>query len=313
MRLLRNMQLKILAVVFAMILWFHVATNQRYDLEILYKITFVNMPESLALVEAPPTDVAVHMRGSGKALMRLMWGDRRWPIDLSRAKPGPQQIPILAANVPLYGIQDLEVMGLADHDTVTVILDSLGQKVVPIRSSVEIEADEGFIYTTAPILTPDSTTISGPLANVQRVQEVWTRPEVIQKARSPVERLLPVMPPNSYGVATDVGQVRLYQKVEPYLRREFASVPVHVKTGAITEELAVSPTHVRVEVAGPQSAVVQLAADSIIVSCEPRFLEETQVVVRAAVTVPPHLQVLKLDPDSVTVERRERTRADSGD
>lgn len=312
MRLFRNLQLKILAVIFAMILWFHVATNQRYDREIVYTINFVNIPETLALAEPPIDEVAVMMRGSGKGLMRLMWGERRWPVDLSRAKAGRQQIPILADNVPMYGITDLEVLGLLDHDTITITLDSISQKTVPIRSSVQIETTEGFVSAGTPRLTPDSTVVFGPSRSLDEIHEVWTRPEFVTNANSPVERLLPVLPPTAFGVTTGVQQISLYQKIEPYLTRSFDAVPVRIEGQPNADNIQISPDRVFVEVAGPQSAVVQLVPDSINVVCHPLFLEDTPVFVRASATVPAPLRVLKLSPDSVTVERSERTRADTG-
>lgn len=312
MRLLRNFQLKILAIIFAMVLWFHVATNQRYDLEILYTISYVNVPNKLALVAQPVDEIAVMLRGSGKGLMRVMWGERRWPVDLSRAKVGTQRIHIQAENVPLYGIADLEVLGLLDYDTVTVTLDSLAQKTVPVRSAVVINTSEGFVSSTEPILTPDSAVIFGPRANVEQIQDVWTQPNVIENANSPVERLLPLLPPAAFGVNTGVQQIRLYQKIEPYLTRAFESVPVRIEGQPNPEEIAISPDRVFVEVAGPQSAVVQLIVDSILVVCHPLFIDDTPVFVRTSVTVPAPLRVLKLSPDSVTVGRSERTRADTG-
>lgn len=313
MRILRNIQLKILAVIFAIVLWFHVATNQRYDLEIAYQLAYVNIPDSLAMTEAPVNEVAVMMRGSGKGLLRLMWSERRWPVDLSRAKVGKQQVHIVADNVPLFGIQSLEVLGLLDTDTVTVTLDSLGQKTVPIRSTVEVGTTDGFICATDPVLTPDSTVLHGPRSNLARIVEVWTKPEMIAGVNNPVERLLPLLPPTSHGVTSGVSQIRFYQKVEPYLTRAFEAVPVHVDGQRDPEDVTVTPANVTVQIAGPQSAVVSLVADSIAVTCEPNFLTADSVFIPAVAVVPAHLRVLKLSPDSVTVERRERTRADSGD
>lgn len=313
MRIFRNIPLKLLAIVFAMVLWFHVATNQRYDLEIPYTFSYVNIPTSLALVDPPVDQVSVLMRGSGKALLRLKWGERRWPIDLSRAKVGRQQIHILADNVPLYGIKDLAVLGLIDSDTIMITLDSLGQKTVPIRSAVEIDTRDGFVCATNPVLTPDSTVLHGPRANLAKIVEVWAKPEMIVDVSNPVERLLTLLPSGVYGVTSGVQQIRFYQKVEPYLTRAFESVPVQVDWHQSPEEIGVSPDRVAVEVAGPQSAVVQLMPDSIKVTCAPVFLDAERVTVPATAAVPHPLQVLKLSPDSVTVERRERTRADSGD
>lgn len=313
MRIFRNLQLKLLALVFAMALWFHVATNQRYDLEILYSINFVNIPHALVMAEASDTQVAVLIRGSGKGLLRLIWGERSWPVDLSRAKVGRQQIRIQPDNVPLYGIKDLEVLGLVDEDTLTITIDSVGQKTVPVRSAVEIETSVGFVRSTDPVLTPDSIVLSGPRSSLARIEEAWTQPDVIENVRDPVERLLSLMPAREFGVMADVKQVRLYQKVEPYLTRAFSSVPVHVRGEISPDEFDIRPGQVLVEVAGPQSAVIQLVAESIGVVCEPSSISATDRFVRASATVPSPMQVLKLSPDSVTVERHERTRADSGD
>lgn len=313
MRILRNIQLKILAIIFAMVLWFHVATNQRYDLEIAYQLAYVNIPDSLAMTEAPVDEVAVMMRGSGKGLLRLMWSERRWPVDLSRAKVGKQKIHIVADNVPFYGIQTLEVLGLLESDTITVTLDSLGHKTVPIRSTAEVGTTDGFVCATDPVLTPDSAVLHGPRSNLAKVVEVWTKPEMIPGVNNPVERLLPVLPPTVYGVTSGVSQIRFYQKVEPYLTRAFEAVPVRVNGQRSPEEVTVTPTNVTVQIAGPQSAVVALVADSIAVTCEPNFLTADSVFTPAVAVVPAHLRVLKLSPDSVTVERRGRARADSGD
>lgn len=313
MKFFRNMPLKLLALVFAMALWFHVATNQRYDLEVDYKVKYVNIPPALAISEAPDQDVAVLLRGSGKGLMRLMWGERYWPVDLSRARTGRQQIHILTDNVPLYGIKDLEVLGFVEDDTLTVTLDSLAHKTVPVRSAVIVETSEGFTCATDPVLTPDSAQLSGPRSSLATVDEVWTQPEMIENVRDPVERLLSLLPVSAYGVSSSVQQIRVYQKVEPFLTRSFAAVPVTLRGQGGVSGIAIRPDRVAVEITGPQSAMTQLVADSIIVACDPLLPSDSRLSMRPHVAVPAPMRVLKLSPDSVTVERRERTRADTGD
>ncbi|HWO58079.1 MAG TPA: hypothetical protein VNN55_10980 [bacterium] len=313
MRLLRNIPLKILAIAFAMVLWFHVATNQRYDLAIRYNLSYVNIPAHLTMSEAPVGSVSVLLRGTGKALLRLKWGECRWPLDLSRGHVGTQPIPLQRENVPLYGIKDLEVLELLDHDTITVTLDSLATKTVPIRSAVEVKTDEGFVCARPPQLTPDSTALTGPRSALAEIAEVWTQPQVINNARDPIERLLAVLPPPGHGITSAVSEVRYYQKIEPYLTRAFEAVPVRLDGFDHPEAAVPEPTHVRVEVAGPQSAVVQLAPSAIAVVCDRLREEEDRLILRAVASVPDPLRVLKVSPDSVTVDRRGNQRADSGD
>lgn len=138
MTILRNISLKLLALFFAILLWIHVATNQRYDLEVQYRLAYVNVPDSLVFTETPTTTIEVFMRGSGKGLIRLLWSERRWPIDMTRSKAGVHKIHLSAENIPVYGIQGLEALGLLDSDTVTVVLDSIGHHTMPAHSSGDV-------------------------------------------------------------------------------------------------------------------------------------------------------------------------------
>ncbi len=159
MKILRNISLKLLALFFAILLWIHVATNQRYDLEVQYRLAYVNVPDSLVFAETPTTTIEVFMRGSGKGLIRLLWSERRWPIDMTRSKTGVHKIHLSTDNIPVYGIQGLEALGLLDSDTVTVVLDSIGHRTVPTRSSGDVHAAGSPVLSRASLLAPDSSRI----------------------------------------------------------------------------------------------------------------------------------------------------------
>jgi len=150
MAIFRNISLKLLALFFAILLWIHVATNQRYDLEVPYRLAYVNVPDSLVFTETPTTTIHVFMRGSGKGLIRLLWSDRRWPIDMTRSKAGMHKIHLATDNIPVYGIQGLEALGLLDSDTVTVVLDSVAHRPAPAGIGGAASTLESIVLSRTP-------------------------------------------------------------------------------------------------------------------------------------------------------------------
>jgi len=312
MKILHNIPLKLLALFFAILLWIHVATNQRYDLEVQYRLAYVNIPDSLVFAQTPTSTIDVFMRGSGKGLIRLLWSERHWPIDMTRAKVGVHRIHLTTDDIPVYGIQGLEALGLLDSDTVTIVLDSVGHRTVPTRSGGDVHAADGFVLSRAPVLTPDSVHLSGARSTLARIDAIYTEPFTVSNLTEPVEKVAALALPSEVALDAPARRCQLYLNVEPYLTREFTSIPVTINPARGGDTLEVWPNRVIVSIAGPQSAVTQLPADSIHVDCAPPPIRGNRTMASVRAKVPTPLQVLKVNPDSVTVERHGRARADTG-
>jgi hypothetical protein len=90
-------------------------------------------------------------------------------------------------------------------------------------------------------------------------------------------------------------------------QRVFTDLPIEVVHPRGSDSSGVLPAVVTLEVGGPESAVTALVADSISVRCVIDRGDTTGVRRSLWVHIPEPLRVLKMTPDSVTVERHART------
>jgi YbbR domain-containing protein len=87
--LTRNWQLKLLALVVALALWFFVASGETSERTISAPIEYLRLPPGLVLAGSPPASVLLQLRGRRAVLARLSPADLRLQVDLSGASAGP--------------------------------------------------------------------------------------------------------------------------------------------------------------------------------------------------------------------------------
>jgi hypothetical protein len=298
----RHPELKLIALGLAVLLWFHVATNQAYDINVNYSLHYVNLPDSLVIAAPPPVRALVRMHGTGKTLLRLLLQERRWPIDLSRAVAGPITVRLHPEFVPRYGMAGLEVGELAGPADLPLLLDSLGQRTVPIIAAAVIQTIPGFVLVGSPILTPDSVRLTGPRAALVGIDHVRTRSITYGNVKQTQRLALDLVRPPGYEVTMDPKQTYIYQKVEPYLRREITSLSVQIVSA--TDELSRAvPDRVTVELGGPQSAMTSVTPESVSVRLTVAPDDAVGARLPLTVRVHPPLEVLRVVPDSVILQR----------
>ena len=75
--ILRNFGFKIVAVVMALLLWFHVATEKVYEYTKSFPVEMSNVPEGLVLAREVPKEIQVKIQGKGKELLKLLLMEKR--------------------------------------------------------------------------------------------------------------------------------------------------------------------------------------------------------------------------------------------
>jgi len=297
----RHFELKLLALALALLVWFHVATNQAYDIDVTYQLSYVNLPPLLTLAAPPPARATVRLRGAGKTILHLLLQDRRWPVDVSAAESGPMAVHLAPELAPRYGIVGLEGIELVSPAQLRLLIDSVGRKKVPVVFAAAVQTEAGYVAVGAPVLTPDSVTVSGPRSALAAIDNVSTRSLVRRDLRQTIAESVNLVTPPGYHVRIEPTQARYYQKIEPYVRRTLAALPIRVSRSNPSDSMAVVPPQATVEVGGPQSAMNAVAPDSIdvFVAVTPGIAAAELVPVSARVHPP--LAVLKVLPDSATV------------
>jgi hypothetical protein len=252
------------------------------------------------------------MRGTGKLLLPTLWQALRWPIDLSSTrKAGVVTIPLAPADVPLSGIEGVKALDLLGPDDLILVVDRIGEKMVPVVSNCAFEADLAHVCVGTEEWTPDSVYLTGPKTVLTGINSVFTRRIRLTNLSEPVDQDVELMPPPVYGVTLSPKRVQLHRMVEAYVQREFANRTVQVTMPDTPDTFGVVPEVVSVRVGGPESAMDRIAPESVSVGYVASVKDTTGARRRVWTHIPAPLRVLKITPDSVTVWRdgRSRTRA----
>jgi hypothetical protein len=311
--IVRNPGLKIVGLILALLLWFHVATNKHYEIDLQYALEYINLPEALILTAAPKEGIAVRLRASGKQLLRLWWTNRVWLLDLLGVGTGEVALNLRTGDIPLYGIEDVTVLGFAESGRLNLWLDSLEMKTVPVYTNEAFIAAPEYVRIGPLVLIPDSVQLSGPRGLLAGIDALALEPIDREEWSEEINEAVAVALPPAYNVQCAPNEVRIYQAVEKVTIRVFDSLPVTIVMTDPDELCTVKPPWVSVEVRGPESQMQFLEPDSVKVVYAAARGDTSGARCALWVDVSPPFQVLKVEPDSITVHRNEDLRTDSGD
>ena len=178
--LLRDLPLKLLALVLAVALWLSVAWEPVVERHLDVPLGIQNLPAGLELVEVPEA-VAVRVRGASSIVSGLAAGDVMAILDLTDEHPGPRRLfDMLSAGrlqVP-FGVEVTRVV----PPTVAVALERTGSpRAVPIVPAIEGDPADGFRVASISTDPPDVEVV-GPERRLAQAVEALTEPVSIAGA-----------------------------------------------------------------------------------------------------------------------------------
>lgn len=171
---MKNLGLKIAALLLACVVWFIVSGPRREQTRqrmVTASLSLVGLPEDLVITTDVPSSVAVRVEGRISDLRSLASQSLEASADLSLiSKPGdvvvtlrPQHI-----NVP----EDIEVMDIVPNK-VRFTIEKVGQSAVIIRPFLTGEPPDGYLIGQA-VADPDQALIEGPMSQILKLTEVAT-------------------------------------------------------------------------------------------------------------------------------------------
>jgi YbbR domain-containing protein len=101
--LTENLSLKLLALAFAVILWFFVMGEQRHEVAHVVAVDYRNLPKGLIIANEVPDAVAVTLSGPRALLVHLGPDELSLPLDLSGLRPGLTSFKRLDENLKAPG------------------------------------------------------------------------------------------------------------------------------------------------------------------------------------------------------------------
>jgi len=168
--LFKNLGKKILAVVFALALWFSANMEQDVEKTISVDVQYMNLPSDLVILNDPPHTLNLRVRGSRTQLSSLSPRDIVFAFDLANASLGISKFEISTDQIkPPKGIQ---VIGVSPAE-IRIDIDKVIEKKVSVKPIIGLP-DTGYEVVGEPKVTPSEVTISGPRKIVSQIESIST-------------------------------------------------------------------------------------------------------------------------------------------
>lgn len=301
--LITDWPLKLTSVALSVLLWLFASSEQ--PASALLRVELRVQPPPGRAVMRPLEPLRATAVGTRRELLRLsrdnLFFTRILPdtltADSTRLDIDPSDIVLPGdANVR---IQDVE------PKQVTVELNPVTQRIVPVRPLVRIQSDSGFELVGGVAVVPGQVRIAGPRDRVAAVDSVQTIPLEVTSADGPTEERVMVD-------TTELGTVRVFPtrvtlslNVQAIGERTIWPVPIQLPA-ALAALLRPDRDTVSVRVRGPRNRLGTLTPESVTVTLDPAAMVRTPPSRAALRVLLPSGLTGKITPDSVTLRRGER-------
>ncbi|HPR64952.1 MAG TPA: hypothetical protein PK014_12105 [Thermoanaerobaculia bacterium] len=172
MRILKNIWLKLFALVIAFSLWYVTVPHEARDIgeeNFIIPIRIINVPSSLVIMGDLPDTIQVRVRGVKNSMDTFTKASKSFTIDLKNERPGTQTIPVLQSRLGIP--DDLEIISIQPVNVV-VHLESRLQKLIPITAQISVAPPKNTRWDVSVI--PENALVVGPESIVNSLNSVAT-------------------------------------------------------------------------------------------------------------------------------------------
>ena len=158
-------------VVIAVVLWFTLSVQETYTILVEMPTQVVNLPDDMALVTLPPSQVQVQVSGEGFDLFGLRFNP---PTVMMDAQDDEVILLDMVQNLP----QGINTLGVNPRE-ITFQKEPRISRTIPIRSRAIVETAEPHDFFEPHRLEPDSLVVTGAESLINSLQD-WPT-EVIRR------------------------------------------------------------------------------------------------------------------------------------
>jgi YbbR domain-containing protein len=291
--LLRNLSLRILAVLIAVGLWFFVNAGQREaQSNLLVPVEYRSLPTGLIIVNRHPDFVNLSISGPRTLLSLLDPGRLTVHLDLRGITPGQADLKITP---DMFHILRQTTIDRIVPSQVTLDVDQIMTRELPVRLSINGQVASGLAIGSVD-LKPPVVTATGPSHSLRNLDAIDTMPFDVQGASEPVSRYVQLADVGSLIKLSSKWVLATVKLQEVISEREFRDVAVSVRNA--DRKFVVHPPHISVTVRGPQKSLTKLDLDGS-VYVDARDLGVGWFETPVQVDLPKGLEVVHESPDKV--------------
>ncbi len=267
---LKNRGKKILAVAFAVALWFSANIEQDVERGVLAEVNYANLSADLAIMNDPPQTLNLRVRGPRTQLSSLSPKNLIFTLDLSHASPGVSKFEIRTDQIkPPSGVQ---VIGISPAE-IKIDIDKIMQKEVAVKPAISIP-DTGYEIVGEPKVMPSRVRISGPRRVVSQIESVSTDLISTAGVKSSFTIEVPLKaPPGVEIVEKRFARVTVNLR-EKTVVKEFRDMNISLLNSNGVQFEPLGPLRAELIFEGPYNVIKDLNSDNIEVSVDVSKLKQ---------------------------------------
>jgi len=254
-----NRGIKLIALLLAILLWLYVVANNTYVYPIEVPIRVVNVPPGKTLASDVPKKVTARFRGKGttlfKAIITLPYSDIYLRLDLRRVEKSEtfylsDYIQKTPDNFIIPRGYNLQLVEIVRPEVITVQLDEVGTKKVPVYSEIQVNAAPGYTQVGPVFFQPDSVQISGPAKVIESIDSISTERRDFEQADTREEGDVGLVNPSQDLIKMNQNETHFLIDVQTISERRITDIPVQVKNAPQHLEVTTAPSTVTLTVEG---------------------------------------------------------------
>lgn len=215
-KLLENWTLKVLALIFAAILWFFVTGEQRLERSYAVPLDLKNLPNGMMVASELPETIDVRISGPRTLLMNLHLQQIRIAIDLQGLEPGLTTLKRLEERLDLPG--PLKITRLSPS-YVDVKLERIASKQVEVAPRISGEPAAG--YRLAEVRSePRRVMVEGAESEVAKLERIATATLDVTGLRENLRRDVQLLPAGAFTSIKNLETVTLEVVIVPLSQEE---------------------------------------------------------------------------------------------
>lgn len=298
-----NLNLKIAALIVAVVLWMFAKGEQTSDGLFSIPLVLRNVPEGLTTLERPPDAIDVVFSGDTKELIKLrIWGEPYAVIDMSEAAADRVlRVGLSAANVVLPRDAEVQILEVRDPKSLDIDVGRLEERRIRVEPSIDGELADGYHVLGREASVPDSVTVYGPGAVVYELDSVRTAVLSISGRRSRVEATRSIEFDDIWNLHAVPKEVRVLVEVEGTEVVTLQDVAIDFRREPGFGSVEIEPTTVELELSGPDHIVTRLGAEDVTAMVDARGLPRGVHQLIPDVEVPDGVEVVSTTPVRFTV------------
>jgi len=299
--LTKNLALKIVAFVLALMFWFNVVTNKSYEHEFEVSFIMENIPSELILTTPPPETINVRLAGTGKQILAYLFKKPQLKYTSSHFERGIYKVDLKPEDLHFDTEMHTDIMAVNNPEQLTLKFEALDQKKVKVVPEVEFTPAVGYTLVGDLTLTPDSVTVSGPRRIIRYLKSVSTEKLTLDDLKKSVLTELKLALDDTLYLTPDQNKFEIEQRVVPLTEKKIGPVGIQTYNSNLFARAEFDPDSIYVIVEGPKGIIDSLLPNQISATINFRNISAGTTSVLPKIVIPTEFRMIGTEPTSVSV------------